>query len=156
MNKTRKITLLHKIAHGGESDATPGERKELKKYKVYNDDSYYATKNNLSAYVNAVDNGYCLSFQDWCENNCKADRRRKGSSTSDMAKDNVTNGIAVMVFGWLTWGMALYWIFDGGMSVGACAILGAIISTVLLRINRRWVGVTIFLLPIILAVIFGR
>lgn len=156
MNNARKITLLYQKAHGQGMNATLEEQRELKKYKVTADDGYYATKKNISDYVRAVDSGYYLSFYDWCQNNHKADRRRKGSSEREMASANREQGIGVMMFGWLIWGIAIYWIFHGSLTVGACAIAGAVISVILLRINRRLAGFTLILLPAILVVVFGR
>lgn len=156
MNKARKVDLLYKIAHRQSVNITAAEQKELRKYKVYEDDANYATKSNLSSYVNEVDKGYRLSFYDWCQNNYKADRRRKGSSQREMAANNRDNSISAMLLGWLVWGMAIYWMFKGALSVGACAIAGAIVAAILLHLNRRMAGFTLFLLPIIIAVIFGK
>ena len=156
MNKTRKIDLLYKKAKGQELNATPEEKRELKKYKVQAGDSNYATRGNISNYVSAVDSGYRLSFYDWCQNNHKADRRRKGSSEKEMASANRDQGLGAIIMGWLTWGMAIYWMFHGSLSVGNCAIVGAVVSVILMRLNRRLSGFTLFLLPIILAVFFGR
>lgn len=154
MNKNTKVSLLYQIAHGQQVSAE--ERRELKKYKVYADDTNYATRANIAAYVNAVDGGYRLSFYDWCMNNCKMDRRRKGSSEREMAANNRYMGIGAMMLGWLIWGMAIYWMFHGTLTVGVCAVAGAVVSAILMRLNRRLAGFTLFLLPIILAVIFGR
>lgn len=156
MNKTRKSNLLYQKAHGQAIDATSEELKELRKYGVSADDGNYATKANINAYISAVDGGYPLSFYDWCMNNHKADRRRKGSSESEMAASNRDNIFGAMLMGWLIWGIAVYWIFNERLSVGASAILGAVISAVLLQLNRRLAGFTLFLLPIILTVVFGR
>lgn len=155
MNNTRKINLLYQKAHGQEINASLEEQKELRKYKVSAEDGNYATKANISAYVKVVDSGYYLSFYDWCQNHHKADRRRKGSSEREMAHDNATDGIGVMMFGWLIWGIAIYCMFHGALTVGVCAVAGAVVSVVLLRMNRRLAGFTLFLLPVILAVVFG-
>ena len=156
MNKSRKIDLLYNKAHGRVFDASAAEKRELSKYKVQDDDSNYATRSNISKYVSAVDNGYRFSFYDWCMNNHKADRRRKGSSEKEMARENTQRGIGAVMLGWLLWGMAIYWMFKGQMSVGSCAIAGAVVSIILMRINRRMAGFNLFILPVILAVIFGR
>ena len=156
MTKTRKITLLYNKAHGAGMDATAEEKRELKKYQVSSADGNYATKANITEYVNAVDNGYYLSFYDWCQNNLKADRRRRGSSTQEMAANNRDMSIGVVLIGWLTWGMAVYWLFKGSLSVGKSAVAGAVISVILAHMNRRMAGFTLFLLPIILTVVFGR
>lgn len=156
MNKTRKITLLYQKAHGKSVDATAEEQRELRRYRVSVQDRNYATKKNISDYVNAVNSGYSLSFYDWCMNNHKMDRRRKGSSESQMSATNRDMGLSAMFVGWLTWGIAIYWMFDGILSVGSCAIVGAGVSAVLLRMNRRIAVFTLFLLPIILACVFGN
>lgn len=154
MNKNTKVTFLYQIAHGHQVSAE--KQRELKKYKVYADDANYATRANLAAYVNEVDSKGCrLSFYDWCMNNCKMDRRRKGSSEREMAANNRDMGIGAMMLGWLIWGMAIYWMFHGTLTVGVCAVAGAVVSAILLRLNRRLAGFTLFLLPIILTVIFG-
>lgn len=156
MNNSKKVTLLYQKAHGQGINASLEEQRELKKYKVSADDGNYATKANISAYVRAVDSGYHLSFYDWCQNNHKNDRRRKGSSEREMASANMDEGIGAMMLGWLIWGIAIYWMFQGSLTVGACAIAGAILSAILLRLNRRAAGFTLFILPMLLAVIFGR
>lgn len=156
MNNSKKVTLLYQKAHGQGINASLEEQRELKKYKVSADDGNYATKANISAYVRDVDGGYRLSFYDWCQNNHKNDRRRKGSSEREMASANREQGIGAMMGGWLIWGIAIYWMFHGSLTVGACAIAGAVISVILLRLNRRLAGFTLILLPVILAVVFGR
>lgn len=156
MNNSQKIALLYQKAHGQGINASLEEQRELKKYKVSADDGNYATKANISAYVRDVDSGYRLSFYDWCQNNHKNDRRRKGSSEREMASTNREQGIGAMMSGWLIWGIAIYWMFHGSLTVGACAIAGAVISVILLRLNRRLAGFTLIMLPVILAVVFGR
>lgn len=155
MTKTKKVDALYKIAHGQPVNLTPEERRELRKYKVSSDDGNYATKKNVTQYVNEVDKGYSLSFYDWCHNNLKADRRRRGSSEREMAADNRWDGIGALMLGWLMWGLAIYWMFGGAFTAGNCAIAGAVVSVVLRNLNRRLSGFTLFLLPIILAVVFG-
>ena len=156
MNKTRKVDLLHKVAHGQGFWGSAEEKRELKKYKVTSGDSYYATKANLSAYVSAVDSGYRLSFYDWAMNNCKADRRRKGSSEAEMAQFNKDQGISAMLMGWLVWGIAIYWMFHGSLGVGACAVAGAVIALILFRLARNLAVFTQLFLPIIIAIIFFK
>lgn len=155
MNKARKIEVLYQRAHGQGTNLSAEEQRELSKYKVTSGDGYYATKANVAAYVNAVDGGCRLPFYDWCQNNHKADRRRKGSSESEMASENRMQGIGAMLFGWLLWGMAVYWMFHGLFPAGVCAVAGAVISFALQRLNRRMVGFTLFILPVFLAVFFG-
>lgn len=156
MNKTQKIDALYKIAHGQQVSFTTEEQRELRKYKVVGDDGNYATKSNIAQYVKAVDEGYPLAFYDWCKNNLKADRRRKGSSEREMAANNRWDGAGAMMVGWLIWGMAIYWICGGALTVGCCAVAGAVISAILLHLNRKLAGFTLLLLPIILIVVFGR
>lgn len=156
MNNSRKVNLLYQKAHGQSVDASPAERRELKKYRVSSSDSKFATRANVSDYVKAVDNGYQLSFYDWCMNHHKADRRRKGSSVEEIKSANLSGGIGAILLGWLTWGLAIYWMCHGRMDVSSCAIAGAIVSVILVRINRRQIVFTLLLLPLILAVIFGR
>ncbi len=156
MNKARKVDLLHKVAHGYGFQGSAEEKRELKKYKVTQEDSYHATKANLSAYVSAVDSGYRLSFYDWAMNNCKADRRRKGSSEAELAQFNKNQGISVIFMGWLIWGIAIYWMFHGSLGVGTCALAGAIIAFILFRLARNWAVITQIFLPIIIAIIFFK
>ena len=156
MNNTRKIQLLYQKAHGQGINASPEEKRELRKYKVDTDDGNYATKANIRAYIKAVDGGYHLSFYDYCRNNLKGDRRRKGHNEKDMASHNRDQTIAVMLVGWLVWGVALYWTFGQRQSVGSCAIMGAIIAAVLQRVCRRWAMFTCFVLPCAIAPIAGN
>ncbi|MCM1506456.1 MAG: hypothetical protein NC177_04895 [Ruminococcus flavefaciens] len=157
MNKTRKIEILHKMAKGESYNATSAEIAELKKYKVSRgEDSFCATKKNISDYITDVDNGCRISFYDWCRNHKRADRRRKGSSEKDISASNRSDSMSFMFVGWLTWGIAVYWIANGAVSVGACAIAGAVIAFVLSRCARRTSIMTMLILPIILASYFGR
>lgn len=158
MTKTRKVELLYKKARGQKMNATPEELRELKKYKVdFNEVELYVKKANISAYVSAVDNnGFRRSFYDFCRDNRVADRRRKGSSEEDIAGYDKDQGIGLIFLGWLTWGIAVYWMFHGALSVGTCAIMGIIISLCLFRFSRKWVAWTVFILPLVLAAIFGH
>lgn len=157
MNQARKTDLLYKKAKGQPVNMSDEERRELRGYKVETDDGYFATRANISAYVKAVDQGYHLSFYDWCMSNKKADKRRKGSSAEELAADDRQGDLAAIAMGWLLWGLAIYWMFHGALSVGACAVAGIIVAVVLRRRARAWAGLTMFLLPIILAVVFyGR
>ena len=156
MTKDRKVDILYRMAKGQQTDASMEELQELRKYKIsVRADANYATRANITNYVAAVDNGYRLSFYDWCANNLQGDRRRKGGSAKEIANANKEQSMATVFIGWLVWGIALYWIFGGGVSVVACAIMGAIASFVLQRCFRRAAGFTLIVLPIILAVIFG-
>ena len=88
MNQARKTDLLYKKAKGQPVNMSDEERRELRRYKVETDDGYFTTRANISAYVKAVDQGYHLSFYDWCMSNKKADKRRKGSSAKELAADD--------------------------------------------------------------------
>lgn len=157
MNKTRKVELLYKKAKNKYVDASPEELKELNKYKInVNEIDFVTTKKNIQDYVSAVDNGCNISFYDWCMNNNRADRRRKGSSEQELQRFNQEQNATTMFIGWLTWGLAIYWIFHGALPAGACAIMGAITSYIIFRRSRLNAAFTIVLLPVILAVIFGR
>ena len=155
MDKATKVNILYKIAMGQSVILSPKEKRELSKYKVNHVGKPLTTKGNISQYVSAVDRGYNKRFYDWCLDNNKGDRRTKGGSESSIKAFNSGQNIAVMFVGWLVWGLAIYWIFNGSISVGGCAIIGAIVSGVIFRRNREAAGFTCFLLPIILAVIFG-
>lgn len=157
MTKTRKVELLYKKAKGQGSDATPEEQRELRKYRVdFNESSFCATKANITAYVTAIDSGATSqTFYDWCMNNHKADRRRKGSGVEEMKEHNKEQNLSVMFIGWLVWGVALYWICNGLLSVSVCAVAGAIISVLLFRVSRKNAAITMLVLPALLATIFG-
>ena len=161
MTKSRKIELLYQKAKGIQLDLSKAELRELKKYKVEcGEDSFYATKSNIKAYVDAVDIDGCRSpFYDWCMNNKKADRRRKGSSEQEMEITNKTNKIAAMLGGWLTWGIAVYWFLrrlapTEIIPTETCALYGGIIAAILYVQNRAKIGWRLFLLPILLAIFF--
>jgi len=158
MTKARKVDLLYRRAKGQGSDASSEELRELRKYKVLQGEGdLYVTKANLNAYVDAVDKKGCkISFYDWCINNHKADRRRVGSSDKELSQLNQEQRLSAMLLGWLTWGIAIYWVCQGEMSVGSCAVAGAAVAFVLSRIARRWVMFTLFALPVIIAVLAYR
>lgn len=137
MNKVEKINFLHAYAHGNRIPSNAEQKVILKEYKVSAHDGKYATKSNIIAYIEAVDKEYPFSFYDWCMSNCKADRRRKGSSEAEMKSQNRMDGVG------------------GAVSAGTCAILGAIVAAVLSQMFRRSAGFTLFLLPILLAACFG-
>lgn len=156
MTKARKIELLYKKAKGQGWDASAEEERELRRYKVdANEGSFVSTKSNIASYVTEVDKGCRLTFYDWCMENKKADRRRKNSDQESMARSNGIQNKAVVFVGWLIWGMAIYWILQGQMSAGGCAVIGAVISLVLYRIGRKLAGFTLILLPLALAAYFG-
>lgn len=156
MTITRKVDLLYQKAHGQGMNASPAEQRELHKYKVNPDEGNLATKANIRAYIQAVDSGCHRSFYDWCIDNRKGDRRRKGHSAAEMASNDRERTIASMLIGWLLWGVAIYWAAGQALPVGTCAIAGAILSAVLYRLNRNLVGFTLIILPAIVAYIATR
>lgn len=136
MNKTQKINALYKMAQGQQVELSPKDKIGLMKYRIDDTSDFFLTKNNIAEYVDAVDKGCVLSFDMWCRNHHKADRRRKGSSEKDMAATNRYSTVAVMMFGWLTWGMAIYSLIGGRSgNVGGCAIMGLIIAAILSRVT---------------------
>ena len=157
MTKARKVEILYRMAKGHATDASLQELQELRKYKVSaGADADYATRANITNYVSAVDNGYRLSFYDWCANNLQGDRRRKGGSAEEIAATNKAQSNATVFMGWLVWGIAIYWILGGKAAVGVCAIIGAVVAFVLQRCFRRGAMFTLFILPIAIAVICAR
>lgn len=157
MTKARKVEILYRMAKGQAMDASREELQELRKYKVSaGADADCATRANITKYVSAVDNGYRLSFYDWCANNLQGDRRRKGGSAEEIASANKAQSTATVFFGWLVWGIAFYWIFQENVSVGFCAVLGALAAFGLQKCFRRGAMFTLIILPIVLAVLFGR
>ena len=157
MTQAQKIDLLYRKAKGESVSMTASEKNELRKYKVTGrEDDLFVTKKNIGDYVRAVDNGSHQTFLDYCNNERKADRRRKGSSESEIAWSDNTNSLAMILVGWFTWGICLYWIFKGAMSVGVAAILGAVIAFVISKFARGKAGVLVFILPIVLTVLFAR
>lgn len=157
MTKARKVEILYRIAKGQSSNASREELQEIRKYKVTAGENVnYVTRANITNYVLAVDNGYRLSFYDWCANNLQGDRRRKGGSAAEISVDNKNKSIATVLMGWLVWGIAIYWMLGGEVSVGACAIIGAVVAYILQKCFRRWAMFTLFILPIIIAVLCAK
>lgn len=152
VNKARMVDLLYKRAHGESLNATHDELQALKKYKVYQDDgSFYTTKKNIGDYVSAVDTGKTkVSFYDWCMNNCRADRRRKGSSEKDIADYNSSVSIGSELVGIFFWGLALFWIFEQELNLFGCAVLGAILTVILRKISTRWSVMTCMIVPVVI------
>ena len=155
MDKTTKINKLYKIAMGEPVQLSPAERSELSKYKVGQVGKPLTTKGNISQYVTAVDRGCHKTFYDWCLDNHKGDRRTKDGSAYAISKFNKGQYTSVALFGWLIWGMALYWIFDRSISAGGCAVAGAILTVILYKIKREISGFTCVLLPVIILAIIG-
>ena len=112
------------------------------------------TKKNIGEYVTAVDNGSRLSFYDWCINNGKADRRRKGSSKEEIKNLNKSNTIAIILGGSIPWAMAISAMTGGSLSGGECLVTAAIISAILYNVGRKSIFFTLVILPAILATIF--
>ena len=157
MNKARKIDILYKRAKGQQYNATQSELEELYKYKVdFNEGDFYTTRENITKYVTAVDNGSRLPFYDWCMNNKLADKRRKGSNEAAISGRNKEKAMSAIFIGWITWGMAVYWLFNEKLSVGVCAIIGAGISYALVRTSRKTAPFSVIVLPLLLLVLFGR
>lgn len=156
MTRKRKENLLYKMAKGQPCDATLEELQELRKYKVDSEwDEKLATHDTISKYISAVDNGYRLSFYDWCKNNLQGDRRRTSGKVDYIASENKSESMAAVSLGWLLWGLAVYWGAKEQMSVGSCAVAGAIISYILQKCFRKQAFFTLFILPCILAVLFA-
>ncbi len=153
MTEANKVELLYKFAHG--KSMSRQEAAELRKYKVAMDDGDYATKANIRAYVKAVDKGCLQSFYDWCLENNMGDRRRKGHSEDEMAKDKVNMNLGSAVLGSFSWSILLSSIGDPGESYVVYLILGAIISFALCKFSKRWAAFTCFLLPIILVAVIA-
>lgn len=157
MTTARKVNLLYKKAHGQTMDASAEEKRELRKYHVARDDGFYATKANLKDYVNAVDNHKTVvTFATYCQNRGKADKRRSGSSKEEMESDNRTSGFASIFVGWLTWGMAVYWIFKGHLTVGQSIVIACVISFILSKITSSAKFFVIFVLPLVLLAFFAH
>ena len=127
MTKARKVDILYRMAKGRETDASL-----------------------------EVDSGYYLSFYDWCANNLQGDRRRKGGKAEEIAAANKQQSTAALFMGWLVWGIAIYWMLHGSVSVGACAVAGAIVAYILQKCFRRAAMFTLVILPIAIAVICAR
>lgn len=156
MTKARKIDILYRMAKGQATNAMPEEIQELRRYKVSaGADSDWATRTNITNYVTAVDNGCLLSFYDWCANNLQGDRRRKSGRAEEIAASNRAQSTATILAGWLVWGVAIYWMFQGSLSVRICAVIGAVVAFLLQKCARRLAGFTLFILPIVLAALFG-
>lgn len=155
MDKSSKINVLYKIAMGESVSLSTAEKIELSRYKVGYVGKPLTTKGNIGQYITDVDKGYRKSFYDWCLDNNMGDRRTKSGSSSAIKSFNREQNIGVMLVGWLVWGLAIYWILNERISAGGCAIIGALVSVVVFRLKREAAGFTCFLLPIILAVIFG-
>lgn len=155
MTTDRKVDLLYKRAKGQNIQCTQEERKELGKYKVEcGEESFYTTKSNIKEYVRAVDKeGFKRSFYDWCMDNNKADKRRIGSDEKSMQARQKELGLGVVLFGAITWGLAIYWFCEEEVPVGTCAMGGMVIAYVLSRWKRRWTEITLFVIPILIGIL---
>lgn len=156
MTRDRKVDLLYRRARGERLNLSDQEMMELGKYRVsVNEGNFYVTKANMRDYVIAVDKGSYQTFSDWCQDNLRADRRRKGSSEKAMAAENTRQKISVAWFGWILWGLAVYWLFDGALNVLVSAVLGigAAFGTFKL-FGRKAAVFTQILLPVILTAVF--
>ena len=151
MTKARKVDLLYNIAKGSSTDATSAELRELKKYTVDRCEvKKFVKRDNISKYVSAVDGGFKRSFYDFCVENRLSDRRRKGSSEEAIGKDDKNLGIAWVLIGWLTWGVAVYYILGGKVPSGIAAIIGGVVSLVICKRGRKSAMFTIFILQIVI------
>lgn len=154
MTKGKKIELLYKIAKGNSSIISAAERKELKKYKVDSGGEYafYATRKNIAAYVEAVDNGSTiLAFRDWCLNYGHADRRRAGSDKASVKKETRRD-----LIGW-AFGGSILWIVCLGTLKGSLEgvfIPAALISAFMCFVSRKHVLFTNSILPIAIAILY--
>ena len=155
MTHNRKVELLYRRAKGQNSNASNAELAELRRYHVdFGEADFYTTKANISAYVSAVDKQGCrISFYDWCMNNNRADRRRKGSGKEDMKKSNRNFSFGLMFIGFVTWGFAIFSLLGGILPAGACIIIGALISVVIGKASRQASLFNTFMLPIIIGVL---
>lgn len=157
MTKSQKIDILYQKAKGTKPKLTNEEAIELSRYRVeLREGDFYTTKANIKDYVNAVDNEGCLlPFYDWCMNNNRADRRRKGGSEGALAKSNKEDNIGTMVGGFFTWGIAVYWIFQESLPIFICGMVGAVISVFLYKLNRKNSYFKLLGLPILIAIFFA-
>ena len=153
MTKTEKVNLLYRKAKG--ESLSRSQESELKKYKVScGESSRIVTMNNIKGYVNAVDSGYKLAFNDWCWSNGKGDRRRKNSSAKDLKnEDRSTDLSAVLGVGWLFWAMGLYWFSGGTINVGTSCVISVFLVVILRRLSRNLASFTCIVLPILLIII---
>lgn len=152
MNTDRKVELLYKKAKKQKYQCTKEEQGELAKYKIgRGEKSFYTTKANIKEYVHAVDKeGFKRTFYDWCMDNGKADKRRIGSDKYNMRSDQMYLGLGAILWGMIMWGMAFYLTFRGIIPGGICAIAGMIVGFVLARWRRRWIWLTLFIIPILI------
>lgn len=155
MTKERKIDLLYRKACGDRLNLTDQEAQELKKYKVNRGEyELYVKKDNIRDYVTYIDQGHRRAFSDWCQDNLRADRRRKGSSQKDMARENTEQKANVAYIGFVLWGLAVYWLFGGALEVIPSAIVGILIALGSFKLfGRAKAGFTQILLPIIVMVV---
>ena len=150
MTKARKVELLYCKAKGKDLKATPEEIKEISRYKVDYDEGSYATKANIGAYVTAIDKGSRRSFYDWCIDNGKGDRRRREGRAETIREDDKWEAVRCVFVGTIFWSVALYMLLGG-----SAIFLAAVISFILYKVRRDHVGITMIILPIVLACLFG-
>lgn len=157
MTKSQKIEILYKKAKGIRTKLTNEEAIELSRYRVeLREGDFYTTKANIRDYVNAVDNEGCLlPFYDWCMNNNRADRRRRGGSEEALAKSNKERDKGIMFGGFFFWGIAIYWTFQETISILICGIIGAVITLFLYKLNRKNSTFKLVWLPLLIAIFFA-
>lgn len=155
MTKQRKIDLLYAKATGGNYNPSPQEKAELAGYSVdFNEGKSYATKKNITAYVNAMEGKLIKrSFYDWCMDNSAGDRRRKSGQAGAMKARDSNMKKATLFLGWIPWALVLYYILGGALSPLACIIASIVISLILYKVSRQYSFVTVFVIPIVLAAI---
>ncbi len=154
MDKARKIDILYKRAKGQPTNATKAELSELRKYKVDRDeDDTITTRANIKAYVEAVDQGSRRSFDDWCKDKRKGDKRYNSGKAKGMDSYDKEKVLANIFVGWLFWGMAIYWLRKGTVPAGSCAVAGIVISAVVFFAKRKWSPVTNLALPLAIALL---
>jgi hypothetical protein len=154
MTKENKVDILYKMAMGQSVSLTASERKELSKYDVRTTGKPYTTKGNIRQYISDADKGYKKSFYDWCVDNGKGDRRLKGGQKEAIRNDDKQETFVWAFMGWLFWGVAFYWILGGQAPAGVCAVLGAIASVVIFKMNRASSLETCFILPLLITCVF--
>lgn len=152
MTKQRKINLLYAKATGGNYNPTPAEEAELRSYRVdFNEGKSYATKKNITMYVNAME-GKAIKrgFYDWCMDNSLGDRRRKNGSAAAMSARDKGIKYSAVFLGWLPWALALYYIFGAAFPPIVCIIFGVVISLILYKVTRQYAIITCFIIPIVI------
>lgn len=149
MTTAEKERILYDYAHG-KINSLP---RELKKYRVTQYEGNQATHSLLRKYVTAVDSGKChLSFLDWRMNNGFGNRATRSGKEEVVRGEGFLQSIGCAGIGWMLWGLAIYWFLEI-RDVGTCIVAGIIVSVILSKISRNWIGFTMIVLPIVLMII---